>query len=428
MILRFKLIIIFILLPVFIYAFPDYLIEGEEAVIGPRLDLAVQSEGIYHKTYLDDWGIRPRLCLGIFEWVEVNIRSSLNFFPELQSHADLYTQAYPEGYSFNEVSQNTRLSFFEPGIKIRLWNFKSEFNLVLFYRYKHFLGQPIIIPYPEGGQDDSAIAVVSQNASGGRQMTWGLAAKIPLSSDPFTKPSLNVSADFSYLWEKDWQETFRQSDFRLGVNISPQVLFLKHWMIQLENRFEWWFNRGFHYEVLPGIAREVRPGVSFHAGVGLPVFGGDVTRIFLGFKYHFQEGKVRIRIYDIHFPPDSSNLFGFGDKGKVEKNKEILDKLYKQLQGYPDYDITIEGHTSSVHYKTEAGFNREQRNILIPLSLSRAKAVKQALVQRGLSASRIKTSGKGGSEPLVPFRFRKRQWRNRRVDIVLTKSKNLSDD
>ncbi|MGO9308883.1 MAG: hypothetical protein ACLQDL_07675, partial [Spirochaetia bacterium] len=61
----------------------------------------------------------------------------------------------------------------------------------------------------------------------------------------------------------------------------------------------------------------------------------------------------------------------------------------------------------------------EQRAILIPLSKSRAEAVKAALADRGLDAGRFTTDGVGASDQLVPDSDYKDRWQNRRVALFL---------
>ena len=60
--------------------------------------------------------------------------------------------------------------------------------------------------------------------------------------------------------------------------------------------------------------------------------------------------------------------------------------------------------------------------MLIPLSRARARAVLRALADLGIPAGRMEALGMGGTTPVVSFKYKKLQWKNRRVEIVLTKS------
>ena len=62
------------------------------------------------------------------------------------------------------------------------------------------------------------------------------------------------------------------------------------------------------------------------------------------------------------------------------------------LLANPEMHIRIIGHTDDI--------GSEQDNLL--LSLGRAEAVKQALVDRGVNDERIETEGKGETEPIAP--------------------------
>ena len=66
---------------------------------------------------------------------------------------------------------------------------------------------------------------------------------------------------------------------------------------------------------------------------------------------------------------------------------------------------------------------KENKEELIPLSLARAEAVKQALVKLGLDANRISVVGLGGSSPIVPFDDEENRWKNRLGRAMLKKLK-----
>jgi len=65
--------------------------------------------------------------------------------------------------------------------------------------------------------------------------------------------------------------------------------------------------------------------------------------------------------------------------------------------------------------------DKEEREVLIPLSKERAEKIKQALVQKGIDGRRITTIGHGSFKPLVPFSDKDNQWKNCRVEIILRK-------
>jgi outer membrane protein OmpA-like peptidoglycan-associated protein len=105
----------------------------------------------------------------------------------------------------------------------------------------------------------------------------------------------------------------------------------------------------------------------------------------------------------------------------AHQNAQRLDALAAKLAKFPGYRINLVGHAVMINWdKPEAG-REEQQEILIPLSKSRAEAVRAALVDHGLEAGRFSTEGVGASEQLVPDSDYKDRWQNRRVALFLEK-------
>lgn len=123
--------------------------------------------------------------------------------------------------------------------------------------------------------------------------------------------------------------------------------------------------------------------------------------------------QLRIRISSITFGPNSPNFTGLNDE-QAQQNRETLDRLAEILQRYDQYRIRVEGHANNV-----TGTQAEEQQTLLPLSRARAETVKEALVERGIQASRMETTGKGGTEPVVPRSNRDEWWKNRRVEFIL---------
>jgi outer membrane protein OmpA-like peptidoglycan-associated protein len=66
-----------------------------------------------------------------------------------------------------------------------------------------------------------------------------------------------------------------------------------------------------------------------------------------------------------------------------------------------------------------SGTKAEEAELAV-LSLARAASVRGMLVKLGLAPSRITTAGKGGTEPVVPHADKLNNWKNRRVEFVLS--------
>lgn len=104
--------------------------------------------------------------------------------------------------------------------------------------------------------------------------------------------------------------------------------------------------------------------------------------------------------------------FQFDESVIEKKYNDELDKISGYLKRNLGYNIVIYGHTD------DAGTKEYNRS----LSLSRAEAVSQALTNRGIQKSRIKTVGKGEEEPYVPNTTEENKYRNRRIEIELIKN------
>jgi outer membrane protein OmpA-like peptidoglycan-associated protein len=86
-----------------------------------------------------------------------------------------------------------------------------------------------------------------------------------------------------------------------------------------------------------------------------------------------------------------------------------LDRLVGFLNQNPGRNIEIEGHTDSV--------GSEDANL--GLSQRRADSVKSFLVQQGIDAGRIVSSGKGEHQPVSDNESEGGRQRNRRVEVII---------
>jgi outer membrane protein OmpA-like peptidoglycan-associated protein len=105
----------------------------------------------------------------------------------------------------------------------------------------------------------------------------------------------------------------------------------------------------------------------------------------------------------------------------ASQNMARLDAMASKLKKFPGYKIRMVGHAVMINWDNPRAGAVEQKEILLPLSKSRAEAVKSALVDRGLEAARFTTEGVGASDQLVPDSNYKDRWQNRRVALFLEK-------
>jgi outer membrane protein OmpA-like peptidoglycan-associated protein len=100
------------------------------------------------------------------------------------------------------------------------------------------------------------------------------------------------------------------------------------------------------------------------------------------------------------------------DTGKAELNSGAsrkLDQLAQFLSEHPDRRVQIDGFTDSIG---SDAFNQE-------LSRRRADSVKSALLNRGVSSSRIGTEGYGKAYPVANNSDSGGRQLNRRVEVVI---------
>jgi len=111
-------------------------------------------------------------------------------------------------------------------------------------------------------------------------------------------------------------------------------------------------------------------------------------------------GQVMLRLEGVNFDFDKATI--------RPDARPILDEAATALKASPSVRVRIEGHTDSIG---SARYNEG-------LSLRRAKSVRDYLVSKGVSITRLSVIGKGESEPIASNETREGRARNRRVDFV----------
>jgi outer membrane protein OmpA-like peptidoglycan-associated protein len=95
-----------------------------------------------------------------------------------------------------------------------------------------------------------------------------------------------------------------------------------------------------------------------------------------------------------------------------------IDRLVQFMRDYPERSVRIEGHTDSVG---SAVTNQQ-------LSERRAVAVRDALVARGVEATRIETVGHGEARPIAGNDTAGGRQQNRRIEIVVSDEDGVRRD
>jgi outer membrane protein OmpA-like peptidoglycan-associated protein len=103
--------------------------------------------------------------------------------------------------------------------------------------------------------------------------------------------------------------------------------------------------------------------------------------------------------------------FATGSANLTQNSRAILDKVYRTLRDNPEIEVEIQGHTDNT-----GGYELNMR-----LSKQRADAVKLYLINRGIDAARIRTSGFGPDKPIAPNTSREGRAQNRRIEFYRIK-------
>lgn len=115
----------------------------------------------------------------------------------------------------------------------------------------------------------------------------------------------------------------------------------------------------------------------------------------------------------------SSNiLFGFDKSNLSADAKTNLDKLVTILNGYPDTNIEVQGHTDSKGSET---YNQN-------LSEQRAGAVSGYLSGKGIAHKRLTIKGFGEDLPKYSNDTQEGQAENRRVEFLITANEKMKAD
>ncbi|MFT4847910.1 MAG: chemotaxis protein MotB [Sediminicola sp.] len=106
-------------------------------------------------------------------------------------------------------------------------------------------------------------------------------------------------------------------------------------------------------------------------------------------------------------------LFKSGSYDVTTRAKEILAKVATVVNGKPDFECMVEGHTDTVPYK---------KGVLLDnwdLSVKRATSIVRALEDLGVSPERLVAAGRSQYVPLVPNTTAANRSTNRRTRILV---------
>lgn len=106
----------------------------------------------------------------------------------------------------------------------------------------------------------------------------------------------------------------------------------------------------------------------------------------------------------------SNILFESGKSVLKVSSYKVLEEVVSILNEYPDYNVSVEGHTDS---QGDDAMNQR-------LSEARAKAAADFLITKGVDANRVSSIGFGESRPIADNNTAAGRQQNRRVEFTLT--------
>lgn len=114
----------------------------------------------------------------------------------------------------------------------------------------------------------------------------------------------------------------------------------------------------------------------------------------------------RINLTNIKFDSDKTDI--------LEKSKPALKQLGRFLEENPSIHIEIQGHVNGESKRNKRKYRK--------LSKARARAIYEALLERGIDSSRLSYVGLGNAQMIYPTPVNNRQAEaNRRVEAEVTK-------
>ena len=139
----------------------------------------------------------------------------------------------------------------------------------------------------------------------------------------------------------------------------------------------------------------------------------------LGMIYENEDGKSKICIPDLIFPPNQNGFFGEEDLFLM--NYKILKDIASVIKNNADsiQTVLIAGYANPTAYPKKDAMIEEDTESLIPLSLQRATAVKNVLVVLGVPENILEVVGKGGLEYVANPLDSNENYKNRRIQFFI---------
>jgi len=158
-------------------------------------------------------------------------------------------------------------------------------------------------------------------------------------------------------------------------------------------------------------------GGALGAGVGhyMDLQQAEFNRQLASEQQAHQVEIERLKNENLKITMNSEVSFDFNSAVVTPAFARTLDKVADILQRYNRSSVTIIGHTDDVGSAT---YNQR-------LSLQRADAVAYYLEDRGVDRNRIRTEGRGETEPRADNKSEAGRQLNRRVEMIIQPDSNI---
>ncbi|MCX7775499.1 MAG: OmpA family protein, partial [Spirochaetaceae bacterium] len=133
--------------------------------------------------------------------------------------------------------------------------------------------------------------------------------------------------------------------------------------------------------------------------------------------------RLVLKVPAIVFRANHADFIGLPQEVR-DRNSQVMARVTQILSRFPEYQVLIEGHANNVGKMlgySPARIQQEELKEVQPLSLARAKKIRDMLVEQGIHPDRLSVAGMGSSRPLYSFTDVDNRWKNRRVEFILKK-------
>ncbi len=227
------------------------------------------------------------------------------------------------------------------------------------------------------------------------------------------------------------------SIFSCDTHINMFAVLTDFLSLELQNKFSYNEKKGLTYSISPMIYLFRNTPFILSIGGQIPLEDADYWSVSASIAYSppAEEKKTEtpkeIPSYmeDQHsrnltsffiYEQDSSELFPDNEEYST-RNKAALEEVLAFIRESEEYIIHLEGHANRADFTK--GYTEEQEKELMPLSIDRVNKAKQALIDNGIDENLITTEASGAEKPVVPFLDANNSWKNRRVEITVTRLK-----